>query len=131
CDMYFPVTENEALITELLFTIFILRGRLAEKVERENGRGIKLQLKADARTIPDQKDFYLNSDISLIQESVRSKCVSGNSHLSIALGQTGSYFRPSLTRMLNIKDGSKVFPKTIICLGWKHIFHDKPFDGNM
>src|SRR5690606_26583806 len=110
---------------------FTLNGRLAEKIGRENGRGIKLQLKGSAGTSPDLKDFYLNSDLSLIHEDVRSKYVSGNCHLAIALGQTGSYFRPSLKRMLNIKDGLRITPKTIICLGWKHIFHDKPFDGNM
>lgn len=131
CGTYFPVTENEALITELLFTIFVLKERLGEKVERESGRGIKLQLRGDTGATPAQKDFYLNSDISLIKGSVRSKYVSGNSYLAIAIGQTGSYFRPSLTRILSVKDGSRISPKTIICLGWKHIFHEKPFDGNM
>lgn len=48
------------------------------------------------------------------------------------LGQAGTHVRPNLRRISAIDNERKtITPKTIVTLGWKHIFYQTPYDGNL
>ena len=131
-ELYEPVTENIALISEFFLLLFLLNSHVLSINDNESNNGISLGFKNEGGIQAGNKVLYLNADPAVISSGDEINTPTGNNHLTLALGQAGSHIRPSLRRVSN-KDQSRgcITPKTIVTLGWQHIFYEKPYDGNM
>ncbi|NYS78285.1 MULTISPECIES: SIR2 family protein [Halomonadaceae] len=130
-DVYDPINENKALVSELTTLLFLFRDILSPNVEGESEGGLMLTFESLASGISEKKTLHLNADPSFVFSGDKVRVSSGNNHLVLAMGQAGSHVRPSLRRVANknIEAGS-ITPKTIVTLGWQHIFYQRPYDGN-
>lgn len=130
-EEYDPINENKALMSEFLTLLFLFHGRFSPSSENQVGGGMVLSLKHSMAGVPDNKVLYLNANPSSVSSGDEVHVPSGNNHLALALGQAGTHVRPNLRRVIN-KDAAagSITPKTIVTLGWQHIFHQKPYDGN-
>ncbi|RUO21827.1 SIR2 family NAD-dependent protein deacylase [Aliidiomarina haloalkalitolerans] len=128
---YDPINENRALMSELSTLLFLFEGRLSPSSGKELNDGMVLSLKSHMSGGPNNKVLYLNANPTFISSGDEVHVPSGNNHLVLALGQAGTHVRPSLRRVIN-KDAAagSITPKTIVTLGWQHIFYQKPYDGN-
>lgn len=130
-EEYDPINENRALMSEFSTLLFLFEGLLSPSSEEELEVGMVLSFKPSMAGITGDKLLYLNADPSFVSSGNEVSVPSGNNHLALALGQAGTHLRPSLRRVIN-KDATagSITPKTIVTLGWQHIFHQKPYDGN-
>ncbi|MGZ9898996.1 SIR2 family NAD-dependent protein deacylase [Shewanella gaetbuli] len=128
---YDPINENKALMSELLTLLFLFEGLLSKSLEQGLEGGIALSFKHSEAKFTGDKLLYLNADPSFVSSGDEVNVPRGNNHLALALGQAGAHIRPSLRRVIN-KDtaAGSITPKIIVTLGWQHIFHQKPYDGN-
>lgn len=128
---YDPINENKALMSELVTLLFLFEGLLSPISEQELEGGIALSFKHSEAKFTGDKLLYLNADPSFVSSGDEVNVPRGNNHLALALGQAGAHIRPSLRRVIN-KDtaAGSITPKIIVTLGWQHIFHQKPYDGN-
>jgi hypothetical protein len=130
-EKYDPINKNKALMSELSTLLFLFEGRLCPSSAKEVRGGIVLSLNPSMAGLPYNKVLYLNANPSFVSSGGEVHSPSGNNHLVFALGQAGTHVRPSLRRVIN-KDAAAgtITPKTIVTLGWQHIFHQKPYEGN-
>ncbi len=130
-QQYAPVNENKALMSEFTALLFLLRDVLSHHIDSDSGNGLSLAFKASTGNSAGDKLLYLNADPTVVSPGDEVSVSSGNNHLTLALGQAGAHIRPSLRRIAN-KNKTRVSmtPKTIVTLGWQHVFHQKPYDGN-
>lgn len=128
---YDPINENKALMSELVTLLFLFEGLLSPISEQDLEGGIALSFKHSEARFTGDKLLYLNADPSFVSSGDEVNVPIGNNHLALALGQAGAHIRPSLRRVIN-KDtaAGSITPKIIVTLGWQHIFHQKPYDGN-
>lgn len=128
---YDPINENKALMSELVTLLFLFEGLLSPISEQDLEGGIALSFKHSEAKFTGDKLLYLNADPSFVSSGDEVNVPIGNNHLALALGQAGAHIRPSLRRVIN-KDtaAGSITPKIIVTLGWQHIFHQKPYDGN-
>jgi hypothetical protein len=130
-QQYSPVNENKSLMSEFITLLFLLRDVLSPHIESDTGNGLSLAFKASTGNSAVDKLLYLNADPTVVSSGDEVSVPSSNNHLSLALGQAGSRVRPSLRRVVNkSKTTDSITPKTIVTLGWQHIFYQKPYDGN-
>ncbi|ARU26064.1 hypothetical protein CBR65_00680 [Cellvibrio sp. PSBB006] len=128
---YDPINENKALISELSTLLYLFEDRLSPCSEEEREGGLALSFKSSVNGEPSTKLLYLNADPSFVSSCDEVSVPRGNNHLALALGQSGSHIRPSLRRVINKNSATaSIAPKTIVTLGWQHIFYQKPYDGN-
>lgn len=128
---YDPINENRALMSELSTLLFLFEGLLSPSSEEELEGGIVLSFKPSMAGFTGYKFLYLNANPSFVSSGDEVSVPSGNNHLALALGQAGAHVRPILRRVTNKNaTTSSISPKTIVTLGWQHIFHQKPYDGN-
>lgn len=128
---YDPINENKALISELSTLLYLFEDRLSPFSEEEREGGLTLSFKSSVDGEPGTKLLYLNADPSFVSSCDELSVPTGNNHLALALGQAGSHVRPSLRRVINKNSATaSIAPKTIVTLGWQHIFYQKPYDGN-
>lgn len=128
---YDPIKENRALISELATLLYLFEDRLSPCSEEECEGGLALSFKSSVDGEPGAKLLYLNADPSFVSSCDEVSVPNGNNHLALALGQAGSHVRPSLRRVINKNSATaSIAPKTIVTLGWQHIFYQKPYDGN-
>jgi hypothetical protein len=128
---YDPINQNKALMSELSTLLFLFEGLLSPSSEEELEGGMVLSFKPFMARVTGDKVLYLNANPSFVSSGDEVSVPRGNNHLALALGQAGAHIRPSLRRVIN-KDATagSITPKTIVTLGWQHIFHQKPYDGN-
>ncbi|WGY47388.1 SIR2 family protein [Vibrio sp. ABG19] len=128
---YDPINENKALMSELVTLLFLFEGLISPISEQDLEGGIALSFKHSEARVTGDKLLYLNADPSFVSSGDEVNVPIGNNHLALALGQAGAHIRPSLRRVIN-KDtaAGSITPKIIVTLGWQHIFHQKPYDGN-
>ncbi|MFC1315963.1 MAG: hypothetical protein G8D79_15720 [gamma proteobacterium symbiont of Ctena orbiculata] len=130
--LYDPVEENKALMSELLLLLYLLKGVLADAIDVTNGKGVALIFKTTEKGSSTNKVLYLNADPAVARGGNNVGVPSGNNYLTITLGQAGAHIRPDLRRDRAINKCKKtITPKTIVTLGWKHIFYQTPYEGNM
>ncbi|WP_339897899.1 SIR2 family protein [uncultured Gilvimarinus sp.] len=128
---YDPINENRALMSEFSTLLFLFEGLLSPSSEEELEGGMVLSFKPSRAGVTGYKVLYLNANPSFVSSGDEVSVPSGNNHLALALGQAGSHVRPSLRRVINKNStAGSITPKTIVTLGWQHIFHQKPYDGN-
>jgi len=130
-EEYDPINENKALMSELSTLLFLFEGLLSPSSEEELEGGMVLSFKPSKTEVTGDKLLYLNADPSFVSSGDEVSVPIGNNHLALALGQAGAHVRPSLRRVTN-KDtaAGSITPKTIVTLGWQHIFYQKHYDGN-
>src|SRR5690606_5255594 len=128
---YDPINEYRALMSELSTLLFLFEGLLSPSSEEELEGGMVLSFKPSKARVTGDKVLYLNANPSFVSSGDEVSVPLGNIHLALALGHAGAYVRPSLRRVIN-KDATagSITPKTIVTLGWQHIFYQKPYDGN-
>ncbi len=130
--IYDPVEENKALMSELLFLLYLLKDALADVINVTNGKGVTLIFKETEKGSSTSKVLYLNADPAVATGGKSVGVPSGNNYLTITLGQAGAHVRPNLRRVSAInKEKKTITPKTLVTLGWKHIFYQTPYDGNI
>ncbi len=128
---YDPINKNKALISELSTVLFLFEGLLSPSLGKELKAGIVLSFKPSTEGVTGNKLLYLNADPSFVPSGDNLSVPSGNNHLALALGQAGGHVWPSLRRVINRDSAAEsITPKTIVTLGWKHIFHQEKYDGN-
>ena len=131
-ELYEPVNENQALISEFFLLLFLLKSYVSTEIHNKSNNGISLEFKSTVLKSVSKKILYLNADPAVISNGDQINTPIGNNHLTLILGQAGAHVRPSLRRVSNTNQSSEsVTPKTIVALSWQHIFHEKPYNGNM
>jgi hypothetical protein len=130
-NMYHPINENKALVSELSTLLYLFDGILSPCLEEDRQGGLALSVRTSEDGKLATKLLYLNADPSFVSSCDEVSVPNGNNHLALALGQAGSHVRPSLRRVINKNTtAGSITPKTIVTLGWQHIFYQKPYDGN-
>jgi hypothetical protein len=128
-DYYEPVINNQALISEFVLLIFLLRGYVSTEIDGDPERGLLLNVKSKNSV---RKELYLN-DLPIKSTGMeRVNKLVGNTHLILKLGLARIQSIPNMERIKNVNNETGAITlETIITLNWKHIFTSKSYTGNM
>jgi hypothetical protein len=129
-NYYEPVINNQALISEFVLLIFLLKGYVSTDIEGDPERGLLLNVKSKNSI---RKELYLNElPIKSTGMEERVNKVMGNTHLILKLGLARNNSTPNMERIKNVNNETgSIILETIITLNWKHIFTGKSYEGNM
>jgi hypothetical protein len=129
-EAYEPIISNQSLVTEFLVLLFLLEGKTYSDIKVDSGNGLEVRCVNDGDSTRN-KIFYLNADPSVVSKSDDIKTATGSNQLTLMLGQAGRHIRPSIQRVNNTnQESGTITPKTMMTLGWQHIFNTRPYDGN-
>jgi hypothetical protein len=110
--------------------LFLLEGKTYSDIKVDSGNGLEVRCVNDGDSTRN-KIFYLNADPSVVSKSDDIKTATGSNQLTLMLGQAGRHIRPSIQRVNNTnQESGTITPKTMMTLGWQHIFNTRPYDGN-
>lgn len=118
-NLYVPINENRALMSELMLLTYLLFQHLENSLTCCAKRGLGFEITYEQ----DKKSFFVSANPTFPLSSVQTNAAGGATDLIILLGQAGSFTQPQMYRMSFVGDGT-IKPSTAMTLGWRHIFHD-------
>lgn len=129
-EVYEPISSNKSLVSEFLVVLFLLENKINSVIKADSGNGLEVKYVNEGNGTSN-KIFYLNADSSVVSNSDTIHSSVGSNQLTLMLGRAGKYIRPGIQRVNNINSASgTITPKTIVTLGWQHIFDARNYDGN-
>lgn len=120
-NVYVPINENRALMSELMLLIYLLFQHLENSLTCCAKRGLGFQIVYENEQ--DKKSLFVSANPSFPLSSVQTNATAGATDLIILLGQAGSFTQPRMYRMSFVGDDT-IKPSTAMILGWRHIFLD-------
>lgn len=120
-NLYVPVNENRALMSELMLLTYLLFQHLENSLTCCAKRGLGFEITYENEK--DKKSLFVSANPSFHPSSIQTNAAGGATDLIILLGQAGSFTQPQMYRMSFVGDGT-IKPSTAMTLGWRQIFHD-------